>query len=520
MDALETAFFYHEHTKHHPHRYARSLGYMDWANQPNPFRRYEGAPLFLLPFPDPADSPAYDQLYLPEAIASRPVQPHTLSAFLLNALGLSASKEYHGNRWELRCNPSSGNLHPSEGYLIQGGGEDLPAGVYHYAPREHGLELRHAFSQEQWAALSGGFPSGTFFTGLISIHWREAWKYGERAYRYCNQDAGHAFAALSLSAAAQGWRLVELDGLASGDIAALLGLDRAEDYAGVERETPEFLAAVFPHTEHPGWPPQAIKLEGGIHDTLTGPWNGRANPLSADHVPWDIIDTVAAACSKPRTPGDPVSPSHLGKRDEDIASARGPTAYQIFQQRRSAVDMDGVTSITAAAFCGMLRRVMPANAPPWYGLGRPPHIDLGLFVHRVDGLLPGLYCLQRNPNHAGELRASMHPHFTWQAAPDCEGLPLFLLHPVDCREAAADASCHQDIAGDGAFSLGMLAKFEAPLKQTGAWLYPRLFWEAGMIGQVLYLEAEAAGVRATGMGCYFDDVVHHLFGIRDRSFQS
>jgi hypothetical protein len=41
-----------------------------------------------------------------------------------------------------------------------------------------------------------------------------------------------------------------------------------------------------------------------------------------------------------------------------------------------------------------------------------------------------------------------------------------------------------------------------------------------MIGQVLYLEAEAAGVRATGIGAYFDDLVHHLFGLTHRQFQS
>jgi hypothetical protein len=47
-----------------------------------------------------------------------------------------------------------------------------------------------------------------------------------------------------------------------------------------------------------------------------------------------------------------------------------------------------------------------------------------------------------------------------------------------------------------------------------------LFWEAGMVGQVLYLEAEAAGVRATGIGCFFDDPVHRVFGIEDLAFQS
>ena len=34
---------YHERTKHHFHRFAASVGYMDWATQPDPFRRYDGA---------------------------------------------------------------------------------------------------------------------------------------------------------------------------------------------------------------------------------------------------------------------------------------------------------------------------------------------------------------------------------------------------------------------------------------------------------------------------------------------
>ena len=40
---------YHERTKHNYSRFAASFGYLDWANQPNPFRRYEEAPLVHLP---------------------------------------------------------------------------------------------------------------------------------------------------------------------------------------------------------------------------------------------------------------------------------------------------------------------------------------------------------------------------------------------------------------------------------------------------------------------------------------
>jgi hypothetical protein len=84
---------------------------------------------------------------------------------------------------------------------------------------------------------------------------------------------------------------------------------------------------------------------------------------------------------------------------------------------------------------------------------------------------------------------------------------------------AREIACQQDIAADGCFSLAMLAGFRAPLARHGAWFYPRLYWEAGMLGQVLYLEAEAAGVRATGIGCYFDDPLHVLLGLQDNTFQ-
>ena len=70
------------------------------------------------------------------------------------------------------------------------------------------------------------------------------------------------------------------------------------------------------------------------------------------------------------------------------------------------------------------------------------------------------------------------------------------------------------------FSFGMLAEFEGILRERGAWWYPRLFWESGLLGQVLYLEAEAAGVRATGIGCFFDEPVHEIVAVKGLSLQS
>ena len=41
-----------------------------------------------------------------------------------------------------------------------------------------------------------------------------------------------------------------------------------------------------------------------------------------------------------------------------------------------------------------------------------------------------------------------------------------------------------------------------------------------MIGQVLYLEAEAIGLRGTGIGCFFDDGVHEMLGLPGKALQS
>ena len=115
----------------------------------------------------------------------------------------------------------------------------------------------------------------------------------------------------------------------------------------------------------------------------------------------------------------------------------------------------------------------------------------------------------------------MRREFRWQRVASApEGLPLFLLQEGACRALAARVSCGQEIAGDGAFSVAMLADFTDSLLTFGAPFYRNLFWEAGMIGQVLYLEAEEAGVRATGIGCYFDDPVREVFGLTSRDWES
>lgn len=305
---LEMVMRYHERTKHRFNRYAAGPGRLDWANQPDAFRRYEGAALVRLPLlgaEEEPRSPAYESLYGAGAgaDAGSAVTARMLSRFFEYSLALSAWKQAGGTRWALRANPSSGNLHPTEGYVLVGavpglaGAAGRSPSLYHYAPKAHGLERRADCPQELFARLARGFPPQAFLVGLSSVHWREAWKYGERAFRYCQHDAGHALAALRIAAATLGWRAVVLEGLADAMIEALLGLDREADFAGAEREDAELVMAVWPGNVASG---VADLDPDAVRELAAQRWYGKANRLSPQEpVPWEIIGQVAEASRKP-----------------------------------------------------------------------------------------------------------------------------------------------------------------------------------------------------------------------------
>jgi SagB-type dehydrogenase family enzyme len=440
---------------------------------------------------------------------------------------LSAWKKVPGSDpWSLRVNPSSGNLHPTEAYLICGpiqGLSDGPA-VFHYSPFHHALELLKTLTHEEWGNLLGNPSEPLALISLTSIYWRESWKYGERAFRYCNHDVGHAIAAVSFAAASAGWRARLLNSINVEDLSGLLGI---QEKLGPGSEHPDCLLALYPDAGEGGRSSaDSLELASPVLERLsTRELLGSPNELSSSYHQWPIIDVVTDACRSTPT----ISISDNSVYDEPnvegdknwSASKSGLTARQIFRRRRSAVAMDGITPISKQNFFGIAQRCCdPAGVPtgvlPWR-----PFVSLAIFVHRVTGLQQGLYLLARDESHESQLRRRLKPTFRWERPDGCpDGLSLYLLEQGDYEDIARNVSCYQDIASGGAFSLGMLARFETPIRTSGPGIYPRLFWETGLIGQILYLEAEARGVRATGIGCFHDNMVHKILGIEDRSWQS
>jgi SagB-type dehydrogenase family enzyme len=502
---------YHEATKHHYDRYARSPGYMDWKNQPNPFRTYNGSPVQPLKLMQQDPPGAYLDLYDTKNNPQQPFTIETIAGFLELSLGLSAWKAAAGSRWSLRVNPSSGNLHPTEAHLILPPMKPINSGIYHYNALGHLLEKRADIPARLWQHIVAHFGTEGFLIGISSIFWRESWKYGERAFRYCNHDAGHALACVSFSANLYGWKVTYLSCLSGEEIEAVLGFDQIR-FRKLEEEHADFICFVHPH--------ESNHIPRGLPDPLVSQFAGlefigEPEILSQTCINWESIYTTAGLTKKPPTQEITCD---LPKQPWSANEPSPLSAPDIIRKRRSATSFDPDGSITQNQFLSMLDKTLPRrDCAPFNTALIGPSTHLLIFVHNVVGLAPGLYFFLRAENDLDEIRRFSRSDFQWE--PIETNIPLYLLSEGDFRQQAMIVSCHQEIAGFSAFSVGMIAKFKEVVAAQ-PYLYRHLFWETGMIGQVLYLEAEAHGVRGTGIGCFFDDAVHEIMGFNDNHYQS
>ena len=492
MNDLNLILKYHDRTKHRPNRYAASLGYMDWATQPDPFRSYKGAKKVELSLALENSTPPYHLIFDDTAVPQAPLLIESLSQLFQFSLGIAAYKSANGTSWALRCNASSGNLQPTEGYVVLPPlvGISEHTTIAHYAPYDHSLEILSEFDTSFWEEL----PKGSFLVSLSSILWREVWKYGERAFRYTQLDLGHALHALHVSAKMLGWNISLVDGCDIKDIDTLFGFDKKERFTPYEYEEIDILLIVSREKEL-SCRVETLLKDMSPHDSTI------ANTLSSSHHKWDIIGAINDATHYNPTATLPLHVSSSNKREPSME------AKQVVMKRRSAQMMDaGRSKITKKQFTTILESVNAKSAD----------VHLALFVHDVDEFQSGLYFYVRDVDDLEKLKNSLDASFEWSKVHE----DLYFLKGGDYRAAAKQISCSQDIAKDGAFSLGMICKFSSILKEENPQKYKELYYECGAIGQQLYLEATSVGLSATGIGCFLDDLMHQLLGLEDTSYQS
>lgn len=475
--AAEIWRLYHEATKHSPESLRRASQGLDWANMPDPFRHYEGVPVLDLPADPPA--PQLPTLQVLEGISgeSSVADGATfLSQLLFYSAAISASKMVPstGYRYALRVNPSSGNLHPTEFHFLTRGLRDWPDGLYHYRPSSHMAEQR-AGGRMATEPISDSSP---LVFVLTSIAWREAWKYGERAYRYCLHDVGHAWQALALAARAVGCDTYALGHFPDDEVAHSCRLNLDE------------------------WPMLIVELHGnsipmGRTENRKLVWlEGQANELSRERREFPLIGAihdatrlhagldVPSVCSSARDRSDSARADEIPLPYPDSSSRRfGETV----RARRSALDFVGGARTMSLAQLATLLNV--AAQPFSADFANTRFVDLYLYAHRVNELPPGLYRFRR------------------------ESLTLEKMKSGDQRVMAAGLSLGQQLAGNACVTFSMAGDLELATRQHGNRGYRYAYFEAGAIGQRLYLVAEALGLGATGIGAFYDDEVNRYLNL-------
>ena len=467
---------YHQSTKHTAESIRSSRHFLDWANMPDPFRHYENVPVLDLPADPPApELPALQLLHGAYGAMSEAEGPAFLSQLLYYSAAVSASKRVPstGDRYALRVNPSSGNLHPTEFHFLTRGLKQWPDGLYHYRPSSHMAEQRSIGSVALPAI--GGFAPIVFV--LTSIAWREAWKYGNRAYRYCLHDMGHAWQSLALAAQAIGCESFAIGCFPDDQTASVCGLNEDEWPMLIVKLYSESMPACEPEERESIW------------------FGGRANQLSAKHVSYPRIDDVHAVtkCG----PGSNLSAAVTGhsksaltdsKKIKLPVSALSARPFgEVARTRRSALDFIGGTKSMSLP---QLSAILSASTP----LSRADFsstcfIQLYLYVHRVDQLPAGVYRYWPEEAQLERIRAG------------------------DQRVAIAGLSLGQDLAGNACVAFSMVADFDLAVRSHGDRGYRYVHFEAGAIGQRLYLAAEALGLGATGIGAFFDDQVNRYLNL-------
>jgi SagB-type dehydrogenase family enzyme len=425
-----------------------------------------------------------------------------ISKFLELALGLAAVKRAGGSTWTVRMNPSSGNLHPTECYLVIPNLGGLN-GVFHYNPYLHALEKIRDLPPQGARIIKEHYKTGGLLLILTSIPWRESWKYGERALRYCLLDAGHAVGSIRFSANLRGWRVKHLNGTGDKELIKLLGFDKVPFPEG-EEEYPELALFVFPQAA--GDVPRDIPTEL-VKLLKKAPILGRPSILSPQRVLWKLVYETLEAIEKPETA--PRKFFYKNPPPRFLLKPAIPVAERVIRLRRSGHIYDPEAYISKEAFWQILDRTLSRNDfSPFDVEISPDYTTLIGSVHRVEGIPKGLYAFVRNPQLLRLLKKRLSPAFLWKRVDD----RLYLLAEGDFSKEFGYLSCMQDIASDGAFALSMLALFE-PVIERAPWEYRTLHYEAGLVGQALYVEATALGLKGTGIGCFFDDLIHEFLGL-------
>lgn len=208
-------------------------GRLDWAHQPETFKRYPEAPRVELPPAPVSGGPGFWEVFARRRSVREYAEPHVTLADVSSLLWAAAGVNRIEYGFPFRTAPSAGGLYPIETYLVVHHVDGLGPGVYHYAVLERALEQLHAGDVRRDIAAAAldqpiAFEADAVFV-WSAVFGRSMWKYEQRAFRYVYLDAGHIAQNVALAAVALGLGSCQIAALFDDEANELIGLDGEEE---------------------------------------------------------------------------------------------------------------------------------------------------------------------------------------------------------------------------------------------------------------------------------------------------
>jgi SagB-type dehydrogenase family enzyme len=488
----EAAWSYHDATRHSYASIRTNQHFLDFANQPIPFKIY--------PTLEPSDLPSEVRqtgvaalsaisTIIPEQTKGAP-DLSAIAQLLYLSAGITRQRKYPGGEIYFRAAACTGALYEVELYLVCGDLAGLQSGVYHFAPAEFGLRRLRAGDYRKILIEATADEPAIAHAPLTIIctatYWRNAWKYQERTYRHFGWDNGTLLANLLAVATALGLPAKVVCGFVDATVNGLLDVD-------IEREVAFSVVAIGHSAELPSQtaPPVSSEVSPlGLETVplsrheIDYPLMREMHAASSLHSPEEVAAWRARAplvCTAVKNLPPPTGPVVQLEPLSHAEIPRDPIE-QVILRRGSSRKFDR-TPISLAQLSTLLDRAtrgVPADflVPTGSQLNH-----LYLVVHAVEGLDPGAYVFHRD-----------------------RGL-LECLKKGNFRAQAGYLGLEQRLPADAAVDIFFLADLRPILQSFGNRGYRAVQLEAGIIGGKLYLAAYAQRLGATGLTFYDDDVV-------------
>src|SRR6266478_3057982 len=480
---FEIARSYHNATKHSYTSVRNSQHFLDFNNQPLPFKIYPT----LEPSPLPADVRQTGIAAL--SAISESVPPQTDSAPDLEAVaqllylsaGITRHRKYPGGEIYFRAAACTGALYEVELYLVCGDPANLEAGLYHFAPAEFGLRrLRVGDYRTVLVEATAAEPAIAHAPVVIActcIYWRNAWKYQARTYRHFGWDNGTLLANLLAVATALGMPAKLICGFVDADVNRLLGVDPDREvafslvalghFAALAQQLPSDLSAI--HLESVPLSRNET-IYPAMHEI-----HAASSLRSAEEVETWRGNTPVNELPPPTKPIVPLHPY------SDAEMPRDPIEQVIL--RRGSARKFAQVPIGLPQLSTMFDRATRGVPADFLDPQGTQLNDLYLIVNAVEGLDPGAYVYHR------------------------DGHVLECLKTGNFRAQAGHLGLDQQLPAEAAADIFFLANLQMILERFGNRGYRAVQLEAGILSGKLYLGAYAQHVSATGLTFYDDEVI-------------